>query len=238
MSITCNKGTFYLIPVPLGEINPVEVLPESTLIVARRISCFIAENAKSARRFLKAAGTSYPLQEINIMEIDKHQSKIDYDYYFADLRSGKDAGLVSEAGIPAVADPGSAFVQQAHRESIRVVPLTGPSSILLALAASGLNGQSFVFHGYLPKELEARKVKIRAMELQVKKIRETQIFIETPYRNTALLNDLLQTCSDSTLLCIATDITLPSEEILTLPIAEWKRRKINIDKRPTIFLIG
>lgn len=238
MSITGNKGTFYLIPVPLGEINPVEVLPESTLLVARRISSFIAENAKSARRFLKAAGTSHPLQEINIMEIDKHQSKIDYDYYFADLRSGKDAGLVSEAGIPAVADPGSAFVQQAHRESIRVVPLTGPSSILLALAASGLNGQSFVFHGYLPKELEARKVKIRAMELQVKKIRETQIFIETPYRNTALLNDLLQTCSDSTLLCIATDITLPSEEILTLPIAEWKRRKINIDKRPTIFLIG
>lgn len=233
-----KKGTLYLIPVPLGDIGPVEVIPEATLIVTRRISSFIAENARSARRFLKAAGTSHPLQEINVMEIDKHQSRIDFDYYFSDLRSGLDTGLVSEAGIPAVADPGSAFVQQAHRESIRVVPLTGPSSILLALAASGLNGQSFVFHGYLPKESEARKAKIRAMELQAKKGQETQIFIETPYRNTALLNDLLQTCSDTTLICLATDITFPSEEILTQQAGDWKKRKINIDKRPTIFLIG
>lgn len=238
MSFSGRKGILYLIPVPLGDIDPVTVLPENTLTIARRLSCFIAENAKSARRFLKAAGTLHTLQDITVLEMDKHQSRVDFDYYFSNLRSGTDTGLVSEAGIPAVADPGSAFVQQAHRESIRVVPLIGPSSILLALAASGLNGQSFTFHGYLPKVTEARKIKIRAMELQVKKNLETQIFIETPYRNTALLNDLLQSCSETILLCIATDITLPSEEILTLPVGAWKKRKINIDKRPTIFLLG
>lgn len=233
-----KKGTLYLVPVPLGDINPSEVLPETTLAIARRLSCFIAENAKSARRVLKAAGTMHTLQEITILEIDKHQSRIDFDYYFSALRSGTDTGLVSEAGIPAVADPGSVFVLQAHRESIRVVPLTGPSSILLALAASGLNGQSFAFHGYLPKEKEDRRAKIKTMEAKSKKHRETQIFIETPYRNMALMDDLLQTCTDTTLLCVATDITLSTEEIATLPVVEWKRKQLHIDKRPTIFLIG
>lgn len=238
MTHSGKKGTLYLVPVPLGEINPAEVLPETTLAVARRLSWLIAENAKSARRFLKTAGTSLVMQEINVLEIEKHRNLIDFDYYFAALRSGTDTGLVSEAGIPAIADPGSEFVKQAHRESIRVVPLTGPSSILLALAASGLNGQSFVFHGYLPKEQESRKSKIKALEIKVRNFHETQIFIETPYRNMALMNDLLQSCTDATLLCVATDITLSTEEITTLPVAEWRRKKINLDKRPTIFLIG
>lgn len=236
MSVS-GKGTLFLIPVPLGESVVLDILPQSTIDRTRELKFFIAENAKTARQFLKKMEMPLPLQEITVIEIDKHSHTIDFGVYFEALRNGQDTGLVSEAGMPAVADPGSQFVMQAHREGIKVVPLTGPSSILLAIAASGLNGQSFTFHGYLPKEKDMRIDKIKLLDSNAKKFKQTQIFIETPYRNQPLLDDLLTHCSPSTLLCIATDISLSSEQIKTLPISEWRKVKVDINKRPTVFLI-
>jgi 16S rRNA (cytidine1402-2'-O)-methyltransferase len=232
-----QPGTLYLIPVLLGPTGVSDVLPEKTLAVTGRISCFIAENAKSARQFLKQVPLNFTMQEIDVIEIDKHTGQIDFDSYFGKLRTGTDTGIMSEAGMPGIADPGSGFVLQAHKEGIRVVPLTGPSSLLLSLAASGLNGQGFTFHGYLPKEKDQLGVKIRQLEKNAAKLRQTQIFIETPYRNQSLFNDLLQQCNSSTLLCIAADITLPTEAIHTMTIGEWRKKTIDLNKRPTVFLL-
>lgn len=232
-----SSGILYLVPVLLGDVPVHDVLAEKTCRVAAGIKCFIAENAKSARGFLKHLPSDYPLQEIEILEIDKHSKVIDFDFYFERLRAGVDTGVVSEAGMPGIADPGSAFVMQAHREGIKVIPLTGPSSIFLALAGSGMNGQGFIFHGYLPKEKEERHAKIKQLEKQAERFRQTQIFIETPYRNQPLLNDLLSLCNPSTMLCIAADITLPGEFIKTMPVSAWKKYNVDLNKKPAVFLL-
>jgi len=230
-------GTLFLIPVTLGDNPPSEVLPSSVIDIIRKLEFFIAENAKSARLFLKNAGIEKPLQEITVMEIDKHNDIIDFNSYFGHLKNGFDTGLLSEAGMPAVADPGSSFVRMAHREGIVVKPLPGPSSVFLALAGSGLNGQNFCFHGYLPKDKQNRVERLRLIEKTSFKNYQTQIFIETPYRNQALFEDLLNTCSGETLLCIAVELTLPTEEIHTMRIKDWKKHKANYNKRPAVFLI-
>lgn len=232
-----KAGILYLVPVTLGDYDPALVIPEPVLAVTRSLDCFIAENAKSARAFIKSINHSKPLQEIRVMEMDKHADKIDFNFYFEDLRKGINTGLVSEAGIPSIADPGSPYVLQAHRENIKVVPLSGPSSILLALAASGLSGQHFVFHGYLPKEKNERSEKIRSMEAQSRKQKQTQIFMETPYRNQQMLDDLLSVCQGSTLLCLASDVTAPGETIITKTIADWKKEKVDPGRKPTVFLL-
>jgi 16S rRNA (cytidine1402-2'-O)-methyltransferase len=238
MKMTSGKfGTLFLIPVTLGTNLPSEVLPTAVLQTIKRLDYFIAENAKSARLFLKSVGIEKPLQEITVMEIDKHNNIIDYSGYFEYLKNGLDTGLLSEAGMPAVADPGSSFVRMAHREGIVVKPLIGPSSILLALAGSGLNGQNFCFHGYLPKDKLNRIEKLRLIEKNSFRNYQTQLFIETPYRNQALFEDILNSCSDDTLLCVAADLTLPTEEIHTKLIREWKKHRKNYNKRPAVFLI-
>ncbi|MBL0342074.1 MAG: SAM-dependent methyltransferase [Bacteroidetes bacterium] len=230
-------GVLYLIPVLLGDSEVNDVLPAKTIEITSRLKNFISENAKSARYFLKKLNLANPLQEIAITEIDKHNDQIDFNFHFEALRRGEDTGLLSEAGMPAVADPGSKFVLRAHNEGIKVVPLSGPSSILLSLAASGLNGQSFVFHGYLSKDKEQRKEQIRLLEKNAKSLKQTQIFIETPYRNQVLLDDIIQTCSGSTQLCVASEVSLSTEQILTKTISDWKTIAIDLNKKPTVFLI-
>ena len=227
-------GTLYLIPVALGGDNAASLLPPATLEAARALRTFIVENPKSARGFLKAIAHLGPLQELGFHTLDEHTR--DVEPLLALLLSGEDCGLMSEAGSPAVADPGSALVRRAHQAGIRVVPLPGPSSILLALMASGMNGQRFTFHGYLPVDRAARARAIKALEAHSGE--ETQIFIETPYRNGALLAALLELCRGDTLLCIAAGLTLPDELVATRTIAEWKKKPPMLDRRPAVFLLS
>ena len=218
----------YAIPTPLGG-SAKDALPRPSLEIVVSLKDFAVENAKSARAFLADAGL--PVREINIVEIGKSQDLL------RPLREGRPLGLLSEAGCPAIADPGAALVEAAHREGFRVVPLVGPSSIALALMASGLEGQRFAFCGYLPRDKNELKKRIRELELRSRKEEETEIFIETPYRNDALLSVLLETCSAGTRLCIAADLTLPTESVQTRTIADWKRRSAAIGKRPAVFLL-
>lgn len=218
----------YAIPTPLG--GPLEAaLPASSIATVRSLRDFVAENAKSARAFLGALGM--PVRELNIRAIDDEPDPL------APLRAKRSMGLLSEAGCPAIADPGAALVEAAHREGFRVVPLVGPSSIVLALMASGLEGQRFAFCGYLPRENPDRSRKIRALEQRSKREKETQIFIETPYRNDALFAALLESCAAGTRLCVAADLTLPGENISTKTIGEWRRAKAAIGRRPAVFLL-
>lgn len=232
------SGTLYLIPTPLGEESELAaVLPEKVRQTALSLDTFVAENPKTARRFLKSLGMSRPLQEISITTLDEHTSPEQVPALLAPLLAGKDVGLVSEAGCPAVADPGAQLVKLAHERAIRVIPLTGPSSILLALMASGLNGQSFSFHGYLPANHEERIKRLGELERDSRAKHQTQIFIETPYRNQQMFEDIIRTCQLKTRLCLATDITLPSEKIFTRPISEWQKNPPDFHKKPTIFLL-
>jgi 16S rRNA (cytidine1402-2'-O)-methyltransferase len=210
------------------------LLPEATRDVARGLRTFIVENAKSARRFLQAIGHPLPLREIEMHVLNEHTS--DVEPLLRLLVSGADCGLMSEAGCPAVADPGAALVRRAHAESIAVVPLVGPSSILLALMASGLDGQHFVFHGYLPADSAGRARRLEEIEAQAGSA--TQIFIETPYRNAALLRSILDGCRGDTLLCIAVDLTLPTASVATRAIAEWKKKPPDLNRRPAVFLLA
>lgn len=233
-----NKGTLYLIPVPLGADPAMAVLPATVCVRAQSLTHFVAENAKSARAVLKSLSTDTPLQKIEIRELNNQTPSGALPELLSPLRQGTNVGLLSEAGCPAVADPGSALVALAHHEGIRVVPLVGPSSILLALMASGLNGQSFAFHGYLPTEATARGKCLHDLEKSSLQERRTQIFIETPYRNRQMLDALLKTCSPTTTVCVATDLTLDSEQILSRPVAEWRRLALpDINRRPTVFLL-
>jgi 16S rRNA (cytidine1402-2'-O)-methyltransferase len=227
-------GTLYLLPVALGGNNAAALTPPVTIEAAHRLRTFIAESAKPARAFLKSIAHPRPLQELRFYTLDEHTR--DVAPLLDLLRSGEDCGLMSEAGAPAVADPGSALVRQAHRAGIRVVPLVGASAILLALMASGMNGQCFAFHGYLPVERAERARKIKALDAQAG--HETQIFIETPYRNDALLAALFQHCRGDTLLCIAADLTLPTEFVSARAIVEWKRKPPILDRRPAVFLLS
>lgn len=232
-----TPGILYLIPTPLGENDIAWVIPAAVRQCIASLGHYIVEHPKTARQFLKQAGCALPLQEIKMQVLDEHTPPREFASLLAPLLAGNDMGLLSEAGCPAVADPGAGLVRLAHQQNIRVVPLVGPSSILLALMASGLNGQRFVFHGYLPVENEQRARKIVELEKESKVRDQTQIFIETPYRNQKLLESLTQACRDSTELCIACDLTLASEQIATRTVKEWKRGLPDINKKPAIFLL-
>lgn len=237
MSAKSGTGTLYLLPTGLGSGAVGHLLAGSVLSLAGRLTHFVAENPKSARAFLKHAGYPRPLTEASIATLDKNTPEAAIPGLLGPLQSGMDVGLLSEAGCPAVADPGALLVLAAHRAGIAVVPLVGPSSILLALMASGLNGQRFSFHGYLPVADAGRAKALQALERHSLREGATQIFIETPYRNEAMLRALLDHCADKTWLCIATDLTLPTEHVATRRIAEWRRKPPALDRRPSVFLL-
>lgn len=239
-------GTLYLIPNTLGPCDLDAVLPAQVRSITAGLDTFVAENAKTARAFLKLVGTSHPLckplQEMQIEELNVNTPVTALPALLAPLLAGKDAGLLSEAGVPAVADPGADLVRLAHAKGITVRPLVGPSSILLALMASGLNGQSFAFNGYLPTDADARGKRIKLLEQRSRQDKQTQIFIETPYRNAALLEALATHCGGSTLICVATDLSLNSETIRTTTAQQWLRelkagRAPDFHKKPTVFLL-
>ncbi|WP_322046196.1 SAM-dependent methyltransferase [Paraburkholderia sp. J67] len=236
-----SKGTLYLIPNTLGDGDEAAlayVLPAPVRERAGTLASYIGENAKTTRAFLKRVGTTRPIQEIEIRELNVNTPAGEVDKLLAPLLAGIDTGLVSEAGVPAVADPGALLVRRAHERGIKVVPLVGPSSILLALMASGLNGQSFAFHGYLPVDANERTKKLRELEQTSRKAKQTQIFIETPYRNKSMLDTLLSNCAPSTLVCVAADLTLPTETILSRAVSDWKKKPVpDLHKRPAIFLL-
>jgi 16S rRNA (cytidine1402-2'-O)-methyltransferase len=233
-----RKGKLYLIPVPLAEGTEHASYTLLHQEVIQGIGEYIVENEKTARRFLKAAGLKTPQSDLIIHDYGKHaREQMDYNKVFANISQGKDVGLMSEAGCPGVADPGADVVLEAHRRRIQVVPLVGPSSILLALMASGFNGQKFTFHGYLPIDKGERTQKIKALELQSSKETMTQIFIETPFRNNQLMAELLRSCRPSTQLCIGINLTAADEKIITQRIAQWKDNPIDIHKIPAIFLL-
>jgi 16S rRNA (cytidine1402-2'-O)-methyltransferase len=233
-----THGTLYLIPVPLGHISPEASLPVPVLEQIRRLTHFVVENAKSARAFLKAVGTEQALQALQLDELNEHTRPDALDRLLAPLRAGHDLGLLSEAGCPAVADPGADLVALAQNESIRVVPLIGPSSLLLALMASGLNGQRFAFQGYLPAKEAERAKTLRELEAESRKRGQTQIFIETPYRNQQLFASILQTCQPGTRFAVATDLSLPGESVRTRTVGQWKKETPpEIERRPTVFLL-
>jgi 16S rRNA (cytidine1402-2'-O)-methyltransferase len=214
------------------------VLSQEVKEIAATIDEFVVENEKSARKFLKSIGTKIPQNDLILHVLNEHSGNEEIKTLSGILKKNKNIGLLSEAGCPAVADPGAQLVRLAHEQNIKVIPLTGPSSIILSLMASGLNGQSFTFHGYLPRESSQRKMKLAAIEKDSQKKNQTQIFIETPYRNIQLLTDILQTCEPGTRLCIACNITSPDEFIKTRSIAEWKKNIPEINKIPAIFLLG
>ena len=232
-----SPGTLYLIPTPLGAGDIAWVIPVAVRQRIAGLGHYIVEHPKTARQFLKQIGCALPLQEIRMQVLDEHTRPEDFANLLTPLLAGNDTGLLSEAGCPAIADPGAELVRIAHQKNVRVVPLVGPSSILLALMASGLNGQRFVFHGYLPVEHDKRLMKIVELEKESLTRDQTQIFIETPYRNQKLLEALVQACRDSTSLCVASDITLGSEHIATRTVKEWKHLLPDINKKPTIFLL-
>ncbi|QJE01491.1 SAM-dependent methyltransferase [Massilia forsythiae] len=243
-------GTLYLIPNTLGATDAApralsHVLPEQVQDIASKLDYFVAENAKTARAFLKLVGIDHPLarplQEIQIAELNVNTPAQALDALLAPLLAGRDAGLVSEAGVPAVADPGADLVRLAHQHGITVRPLVGPSSLLLAVMASGLNGQSFAFNGYLPTDAAQRAKRIGQLEARSRSEKQTQLLIETPYRNGAMLEALVANCQPGTLLCVATDLSLPSESVTTLSAAKWKARLAagkgpDFHKKPTVFL--
>ena len=231
------KGKLYLIPSPLGDYDPAEVIPAPTLDLLQHISCFVVEEVRTARRYLSRAGLKGHIQELEFHELNEHTTAEEVEKFAALFDDGRDVGLISEAGLPAVADPGAALVALCHRRGIEVVPQVGPSSLMLALMASGLNGQSFTFCGYLPAKTEERRNAIKSIEKVSQSKRQTQIFIETPYRNDAMFSDLLQSCRPSTKICIAANITMPDEYIRTKTVAEWKKENPIIGKRPCVFLI-
>lgn len=230
-------GSLFLIPTNLAEpVLAGAILPQEVIAVARRLNHYIAENAKTARAFLKSIGIGRPLAEISIAELNEHTLAEGLNALLAPLLAGHDVGLVSEAGAPGVADPGAMVVALAHRHKIAVMPLVGPSSILLGLMASGLNGQKFAFHGYLPQEKQARIAAIRELEAESRRRNMTQLFIETPYRNAPLLADLLATLASATRLCVAVNLTGGDQRIVMQTVAEWQTAPADIGKVPALFL--
>jgi 16S rRNA (cytidine1402-2'-O)-methyltransferase len=243
-------GTLYLIPNTLGPVEAApralsHVLPEAVQDITSRLDYFVAENAKTARAFLKLVAIDHPLarplQEIDIAELNVNTPAAALSALLAPLLAGRDAGLVSEAGVPAVADPGADLVRLAHQHGIPVRPLVGPSSLLLAVMASGLNGQSFAFNGYLPTDAAQRAKRIQGLEARSRSERQTQLLIETPYRNAAMLDALVAACQPGTLICVATDLSLATESVRTLTASAWKAalasgKGPDFHKKPTVFL--
>src|SRR5471032_1209665 len=240
-------GTLYLIPNTLGDTEALShVIPEHVQAITARLDYFVAENAKTARAFLKLIDAQHtlakPLQEITIAELNVNTPAQALAGLLAPLLAGRDAGLVSEAGVPAVADPGADLVRLAHQHGVKVRPLVGPSSILLAVMASGLNGQSFAFNGYLPTDAALRAKRIKERESRSRAEKQTQLFIETPYRNAAMLEALVAQCAPSTLLCVTTDLSMATESVVTLNAGQWKKQLAagktpDFHKKPTVFLL-
>lgn len=230
-------GKLYLIPSPLGDNDPAEVLPASLLNLLPALKLFIVEETRTARRFLSRAGLKGHIDELEFHELNEHTSAGEVAALLP-LLENSDAGLISEAGLPAVADPGAALVALCHKKGIEVVPLVGPSSLMLALMASGLDGQSFAFRGYLPAKTNERRSALKAIEKQSAQLHQSEIFIETPYRNDSLFTDMTAGLAPSTRICVAADITLPTQFIRTRTVAEWRReRDFTIGKRPCVFII-
>jgi len=237
MNTVALKGKLYLIPTTLGEMEPQDVLPQTIKRAIDFIDYYIVENEKTSRRFIKSVHPEKTQASLKIVTLNKHTEVSEHNTMIAPCLSGINIGLMSEAGCPGVADPGAVIVKLAHENGIQVIPLVGPSSILLAMMASGMNGQSFAFNGYLPIDKNDKKTALKNFEKLSHDKNQSQLFIETPYRNNKLLEDLLQALQPNTHLCIATDITLPSEYIKTFRISEWKKIKVDLHNRPTIFII-
>jgi len=231
------RGSLYLLPNTLGETAAEAVIPAAALHRARSLDYFIAEDPKSARAFLKRVGYPRPIQEARIERLDHNTDPRDIPALLQPLLTGVDAGLLSEAGMPAVADPGAALVRIAHEKNLKVIPFSGPSSIVLALAASGLEGQRFAFHGYLPVKQPELVQALKELERESRRLKQTQIFIETPYRNDATLAAMLRALAGATLACIAADLTLESESVMTRPISAWRSETPRLKGRPAVFLL-
>ncbi len=231
------KGSLYLLPSFLGGGEADDVFPGLNLKTAGRLRHFIVEDERTARRFLKKIQPSLVIDELSFFLLNEHTRDEEIIHYLDPAMEGLDIGLLSEAGMPCIADPGAWVVRMAHELGVRVIPLIGPSSIMLSLAASGMNGQSFAFHGYLPIDKPARSRRLKELESAARR-GQTQIFIETPYRNNAMLEAVIQSCQPATMLCVACDISLETEMIRTQSVATWKSAKADLHKRPAIFLLG
>jgi 16S rRNA (cytidine1402-2'-O)-methyltransferase len=231
-----ETGKIFLIPVTLGDEDYRKVIPEKVLEVTRSLRLFVVENIRSSRRYLRLIDKNFPIDETVFHELNEHTNESEIGQYLEPVLKGSDLGIMSEAGLPGIADPGAKLISIAHRKKIKVIPLTGPSSILMAIISSGLNGQNFTFNGYLPVKPADRASKLRELE---KKSRDgyAQIFMETPYRNQRMLESILSECSNETLLCIAMDITLPDESIRTMTISEWKKSRPSINDRLAVFIL-
>lgn len=236
-----KRGRLFLIPSPLGDNDPREVIPEGVLAMLPEIRTYVVEATRTARRYLSAAGLKGHIQELDFHELNEHTRPEEVEELLKLFDSGNDVGLITEAGLPAVADPGAQLVSLCHKTGIEVVPCSGPSSLMLALMASGLNGQSFAFLGYIPAKTDERRQALRSIEKHSAAERQTKIFIETPYRNDSLFADILSSCQNGTELCIAANITMPDAYIRTRTVAEWKKETAGknefIGKRPCVFLI-
>ncbi|HEX8576014.1 MAG TPA: SAM-dependent methyltransferase [Flavobacterium sp.] len=230
-------GKLYLIPTTLGESDPNDVLPLSIKRVVDFINYYIVENEKTARKFIKSINPEKVQATLQLSSLNKHTEKSEYATMIQACLDGNNVGLMSEAGCPGVADPGAVIVKLAHEKGIQVIPLVGPSSILLAIMASGMNGQNFAFNGYIPIDKSEKKAALKALEKLSADKNQSQLFIETPYRNNKMLEDILQALHPETSLCIAADITLPSEYIKTMKVAAWKKAVIDLHNRPAIFII-
>ena len=230
------SGKLYLIPTTMGAANPLQVLPIQVKEIMENLDIYIAENEKTARRHIKQLLPEKQQSILKFFSLNKFTEATEIPSFLNDCKEGKDVGLLSEAGCPGVADPGAEIVKIAHNEGIQVIPLVGPSSILLAMMGSGMNGQRFTFNGYLPIDKKERKKEIKDLERLSSEKQEAQIFIETPYRNNKLLEDFLQLLHPTTRLCVACDLTLPTEYIVTKPVSEWSKTKTDLHKRPAIFI--
>ena len=237
--VICSTGCYkeYLIPTTLGETDPREVIPAPTLELIQNIKVFVVEDVRSARRFLSKAGLKGSISDLEFFELSEHTERKTIEEYIQLFDNQQDVGLLSEAGLPAVADPGALLVELAHKNNIEVVPQVGPSSLMMALMGSGLNGQCFAFTGYLPVKPEERKAKIKLIEKVSSQLKQSQIIIETPYRNGQLFADMLAVCSPRTRICVAADITLPTQTIITKDVASWRKAPLEIGKRPCVFVL-
>ncbi len=235
--MTTKKGNLYLIPCPLGDVQPLEVLPLSVKKAIEKIEYYIVEHEKDARRFIKSIVPEKEQSSLKIQEINKFTQPEEISPMLNPCLEGFDVGVISDAGCPGIADPGARAVHYAHEKGIKVVPLVGPSSILLAMMASGFNGQNFAFNGYLPIDKGERKTELKRLEKLSKDFDQSQLFIETPYRNNQMLQSLTENLSAQTRICVACDITLPSEYIKTASVDLWKKIKVDLHKRPTLFII-
>lgn len=232
-----QKGKLYLIPSPLGENDPAEVIPAPVLESLQNFRTFVVEEVRTARRYLSRAGLRGRIGELEFFELNEHTEQAVIEGYLKLFDNGNNVALISEAGLPAVADPGAQLVALAHQNGIEVIPFVGPSSLMLSLMASGLNGQSFAFCGYIPAKTDERRARLKTLEKVSGQLRQTQILIETPYRNDSLFADILAVCAPSTRVCVACNITMPDAYIKTMKVAQWKKEGLVIGKRPCVFLI-